>query len=95
MRLKTAPRVIIALVILGAAAWGLNNYLDKRPAAPVVPAEEAVVVPTPVPEAQVVQPPAQVAQPQVQPQPQAPAPAPQPRPKTRDDAGMDALLGGK
>lgn len=93
MRLKTAPRVIIALVILGAAAWGLNSYLDKRPAAPVVPAEAAVVAPTPVPEA--VQPPAQVAQPQVQPQPQAPAPAPQPRPKTRDDAGMDALLGGK
>jgi hypothetical protein len=86
MRLKTGPRIVLAVLVLAGIAYGLNIYLDGRKAKvaeqPVVaaPAYDQAVQPTQSPVVQ--------AQPE-----QAPAPAaPAPRPANRQDKAMADLL---
>lgn len=93
MRLKTAPRVLLGFVVVGALAYGVNYYIDHRPKpAPVDPAQ------APVPQAvqEAVQPvvapvviaPQPVQAAPVQPQPQAPV-------ATQQDRAIDALTGAR
>lgn len=94
MKLKTAPRVILGLLLVGGAIYVVNMWMDKRAAAKPPQAEQLSQQPAPAVQQEVVQP----AQAAVQPQPaQAaqPAPAPQPAaPATRHDAGLNALIKG-
>lgn len=98
MGLKTAPKVAIAIVVVGSLIYGGSIFLDKREA---VVQTQALQAPPP----EQVQP--QYAQPVAQPVAQpasaqyAPAQAPQYAPpappqsglKNSDDRGMDALMG--
>ena len=47
MKIKTGPKVVIALAIICAAGWWANGYIDARQAARAKQApEQAVVQPT-------------------------------------------------
>lgn len=93
MRLKTAPRIILGLAVVGALAYGANYYIDHRPkpndivAAPALIQEPALQQPT------AVQQPAKPQQPV-----QEPIAAPQQQPpttgRTQQDAALNALLKG-
>ena len=101
MRLKTAPRIVIGLALVGALGYGVNYYIDHRPKpapAPTVdqlasqPATTGVVQTDVLPP---VQAPAQSVQAPVAEAQPAPQPAPaQPAPRTQSDAALNALLKG-
>lgn len=89
MRLKTAPRIIIGVIAVGAAIYGVNYYIDNKPKKPAVAEQVAQPVAQPQ-EAAPVQP-QQAPVTQQQPTPQ---PAPAPAADRRQDAGLNALIGG-
>lgn len=100
MRLKTAPRIVIGLALVGALGYGVNYYIDHRPKpapAPTIdqlasqPAATGVVQADVLPVQAPVQP-VQAPVAEAQPAPQ-PAPA-QPAPRTQSDAALNALLKG-
>lgn len=92
-RLKTAPRVILGLALVGVIGYGVNYWIDHRPK----PTAPEVAQPVLQPVDQAVQPVAvqPVAQPQVvQAPPPAPVPAPSQSGPGTHDAGLNALIKG-
>lgn len=93
MRLKTAPRVVLGLAVVGALAVGVNYYIDHRPKpAQSAPVEPQVSVPQEAVQPAVVAPQAAPVVAAPQPLPAAPAPAPQAAPVTQQDRAMADLL---
>lgn len=92
MRLKTAPRVILGLAVVGALIYGANYYIDNRPKQAAVSIDTLAAQPATVVIQQTdVLPPVQSA---TQP-PVALQPPPQPAPaRTQQDSALDALLKG-
>lgn len=87
MRLKTAPRIVLGLAVVGALAYGVNYYIDHRP-------KQASVDSAPQAVQDVVQPVAPISA-VVQPQPTQPvAEAPSAPARTQQDAALNALLKG-
>lgn len=90
MKLKTAPRIILGLLVVGGVLYGVNTYMDKRAAQPRTPAEPLAQQPAPAPvqDAQPV-----VVQQSVVQQPAAATPE-APSADRRHDAGLNALIKG-
>lgn len=96
MRLKTAPRVILGLAVVGALAYGVNYYIDHRPKTPAPTVDQLATQPQPpvVVQQTDVLPPVQPA-PQPAPVAAAPQPAPVQQPaRTQSDAALNALING-
>lgn len=86
-KLRMAPLVLIGVIVLGGGGYAFMQWNPPTP----TPAPQAVQAPADV-QPQTVQP---TYQPPAQQQAeQAPAPAPVPQRRTRQDAGLDALLNG-
>lgn len=86
---KTGPRVLAGLIVLAVGGYFTWTWLDKREPAQVQP-QPVVEQVTPQATQPTVAPPAQAVAPA-----QAPAPEPaQQQPRTRQDAGLDALIKG-
>jgi hypothetical protein len=88
MKLKTFPKVVIGLVVLGVAGF----FLSKQDLSKLVPPKKVEVV-----EQQPAQdsPPVVQQQEPVQQDPPAAQPAPQPAQPAQQDAGLAAVLGKK